>query len=109
MISFFPGILLRCFKQDIWLISERIKDAKDNGYCLFKYIMDNELKKNTYYAIDKKSNDYNKIKKYDKNIIQFGSFRHHIYTWACNKNISTQVGSGLPNRICYTLQMKKIG
>ena len=43
MISFFPGILLRCFKQDIWLISERIKDAKDNGYCLFKYIMDNEL------------------------------------------------------------------
>ena len=108
IISLIPGTIFRVLQKDIWLISERENDAKDNGYYLFKYIMDNGLKENVFYAINKKSNDYKKISKFDKNIIQFGSLKHHIYTWACNKNISSQVGSGLPNRICYTLQMKGI-
>ena len=108
IISFIPGMFLKRIKKDIWIISERENDAKDNGYYLFKYIEENKLKDDVFYAINKKSNDYNKISQFDKNIIKFGSIKHHIYTWACNKNISSQVGGGLPNRICYTLQMKNI-
>ena len=108
IISFIPGMILKIIKKDIWLISERENDAKDNGYYLFKYIKDNKLKEDVFYAINKKANDYKKIAKYSKNIIKFGSVKHHIYTWACNKNISSQTGAGLPNRVCYTLQMKNI-
>lgn len=108
IITFFPGMLFRILKKDIWIISERENDAKDNGYYLFKYIQENNLKENVFYAINKKSNDYKKIAQFDSNIIEFGSLKHHLYTWACTKNISSQVGSGLPNRICFTLQNLKI-
>lgn len=107
IMTFFPGMLLKIIKRDIWIISERENDAKDNGYYLFKYIQENNLKNDVFYAINKKSNDYKKIEQFDNNIIKFGSFKHHLYTWGCSKNISSQVGSGLPNRICFTLQ--KIG
>lgn len=108
IITFFPGMLFRILKRDIWIISERENDAKDNGYYLFKYIQENNLKENVFYAINKKSNDYKKIEQFDSNIIEFGSLKHHLYTWACSKNIGSQVGSGLPSRICFTLQKLKI-
>lgn len=108
IITFLPGMVLKFFKKDIWIISEREGDAKDNGYYLFKYIQENNLKKDVYYAINKKSSDYKKIEQFGYNVVQFGSLKHHLFTWACNKNISSQVASGLPNRICFNMQTAKI-
>ena len=54
--------------RDIWLIGERKDEAKDNGYHLFKYIRENHPETEIYYAIDRNSQDINKLKKY-KNII----------------------------------------
>ena len=39
--------------KDIWLISERGTEAKDNGYWMFKYIRENHPEINVYYLIDK--------------------------------------------------------
>ncbi len=96
LLSFFPGMVLRLYKKDIWLISERKNDAHDNGYWLFKYIRENYPEKNAYYSISFKSNDYkNKIKPLG-NAIPHGTFKHHIYFWAAKKYISAHVGNGYP-------------
>ncbi len=97
LLSFPFGMMLKFFRRDIWLISERPNDARDNGYWLFRYIRkQHPEKKHVYYPINKKCRDYeNKIKPLG-NAVQIGSFRHHIYFWAAEKNISAHVGNGFP-------------
>ncbi|MGN0460404.1 MAG: CDP-glycerol glycerophosphotransferase family protein [Ruminococcus sp.] len=57
--------------------------AQDNGYCFFKHCMEHgaqqRLDAEIYYVIDKKSGDYQRVKKYDKNVIDFLSLKHMIY------------------------------
>lgn len=106
-IAFIPGLILRQ-KSKIWLISERKDDAKDNGFYLFKYLRLYEKNVEAFYSIDLNSKDFDKIKNLG-NVIQFGSFKHYIYTWACRVNVSSQIGAGYPNsKICYTLQRLNI-
>lgn len=62
--------------NDIWLISERGNEARDNGYHLFKYIRENHPEIKIYYVITKDSHDLSKVKKY-KNIIEYGSLEHY--------------------------------
>lgn len=103
-ISFIFKLVIKIRKKDIWLICEDGQEARDNGYHLFKYIKKNHPQINVYYAINKKSCDYNKIKEYG-NIIQYGSLKHWIYYLAADKNISTQK-AGNPNApLFYFLQV----
>ena len=81
-------IYLKIINKKIYLICELQDEACDNGYHLFKYIRENYPQYNFYYAINKKSKDFKKIKKYG-NIIQFGSLKHWIYYLSATKNIST--------------------
>lgn len=108
IIAFIPGMILRLFKKDIWIIAENGDDAKDNGYTFFKYIMDRKIKENrkdVYYVITKKSVYYKNLKKYNKNILYRNSIKHNIYTIAATKYISSQIGSGLPfPQIVFNLQ-----
>lgn len=62
--------------EDMWLISERGDEARDNGYHLFKYIRENYPNINAYYIITEDSPDLTKIKDY-KNIIYYGSREHY--------------------------------
>ena len=104
-ISFIPGMLLRIIKKDIWIVSENGDDAKDNGYAFFKYLMENNKKKDVYYVIKKDSIYYNKLKEYPKNILYRNTIKHNIYTIAATKYISSQIGSGLPfPKIVFNLQ-----
>ena len=96
LISFIPGMILRLIKRDIWIVAENGDDAKDNGYAFFKYAMENKSKKDIYYVITKKSIYYDKLKKYNKNLLYKNSLKHNIYTIASTKYISSQIGSGLP-------------
>ena len=45
-----------------WIISERPNQARDNGYCFFKFMKENHPDVPIYYLIDKKAPDYNKVK-----------------------------------------------
>ncbi len=96
LISFIPGMILRLIKKDIWIVSENGDDAKDNGYAFFKYVMENKNRKDIYYVITKKSIYYDKVKKYNKNLLYKDSLKHNIYTIASTKYISSQIGAGLP-------------
>ncbi len=53
--------------KKIWIVYEKFcKMAQDNGYYFFKYCMENldeKEKKNIYYIIDKRSDEYKKCRK----------------------------------------------
>lgn len=103
LLTFLPGKLLKRKKPDLWLISERRYDARDNGYWLFRYIRENYPDREVYYPIDPASPDYSKVEKLG-HVIPFGSMRHHLYLWACKKHVSAHIGNGLPNgHICFNL------
>lgn len=65
------------FNKNIWIISERPNEARDNGYTLFKYIRENYPELKCYYAINKNCGDFNIVNKYG-NVINFGSLQHFI-------------------------------
>lgn len=83
--------LCRGFKvREIWIISDRIQVAGDNGEAFFKYVMENELNPDIkyYFAISKKSRDYKKISEYYSNVIDPNSFRYKILFLISDKIIS---------------------
>lgn len=78
--------------KNMWLISERGNEAKDNAYVLFKYIRENHPNINIHYLMDKSfEKDYEKIKDLG-NIIEYGSEEHKIAFLLCDKAISTHTG-----------------
>ncbi len=81
-------IYLRLTNKKLWLICEDGYTARDNGYHFFKYMMDKHPEYITYYVIKKQEPDYQKIKQYDKNIIEFKSLKHWIYYMSASENIS---------------------
>lgn len=105
--SYIPGKTFKLIDKNIWLITERPDDARDNGYYLFKYIRENYPNEKVYYAINTKSVDFDKIKIWG-NYIEFSSFKHYIYYWAAKYNISSQIGTGEPSdKVC--LNLEKLG
>lgn len=88
-ISILYKIYIKSKKKRIWLICEEGKNARDNGYQLFKYIRKEHPELDCYYVIDYKSKDYSKVKEYG-NIINFRSFKHWLYYLTAEYNISSQ-------------------
>lgn len=94
-------------KKDIWLICEDRNEARDNGFCFFKYLNEKQPQITSYYAIDYKSKDYEKVKKIGKTI-RYGSLKHWILYFNSKYNISSQK-SGKPDAaICYILEVYRI-
>lgn len=87
-------------KKELWIIAERYDEARDNGYHLFKYINNKCDCKNIFYIIDKNSKDFENINEF-QNIVQFGSFKHHLYYWRATKLISTHINGYMPNENVY--------
>ena len=106
-------------KRNIQIIYEKFsKTAQDNSYYYFKYCMDqlsDKEKKNIFYVIDKAQPDYEKIKEYDKNILQFMSYKHMLYSMCMQLFASTDAISHLylwhtkPSLVNRILQSKKNG
>ena len=68
--------------------------AQDNGYYFFKYCMENNVEKllnsKIFYVIDKKSPDYERVKKYDSNVLDFLSLDHMIYLLGAKLLVSSE-------------------
>lgn len=81
-------------RKKIYLIYEkRCQKAQDNGYHLFMGCMANDVEKkisrSIYYVIEKDAVDYRKIRKYDKNVLNFMSIKFMIYLLASRLLISS--------------------
>ena len=79
--------------KKLWLICEKYCTmAQDNGLYFFRYCMEHAPEKDRsriFYVIDKKCPDYQAVKEYDANVIQFMSFKYMIYLSAAQYLIST--------------------
>ena len=69
------------YYRDLWLISERQTDARDNGYHFFRYLRCEHPEVNCAYIISRESPDYKKTAELGKTI-EPQSFRHMI-AYAC--------------------------
>lgn len=81
----------RLKKKEIWLISDRIGKADDNGEAFFTY-MNREHKNSgieTYFILDKDSEDYGRLEKIGK-VVPYLSQEHKILALLCDKVISSQ-------------------
>jgi CDP-glycerol glycerophosphotransferase len=81
--------------KDYWIICEDPKEARDNGYWLFKYIREQHPEQKIIYLINKDSVDYYKVAKLGQ-CVQYGSLKHWILYFTTRFNISSQKG-GKPN------------
>lgn len=90
-----PAMVMRLWKRDIWLISERYDQARDNGFIFFKYMKQKHPEKEVYYIINRKSVDYGKVKQYES-IIEYNSLKHNLYYCISKVHISAHINGCCP-------------
>lgn len=85
-------------KREIWLISDRLTKADDNGEAFFTYM--NTIGKvyniDTYFLLNEDSKDYERLCKVGK-VVAFGSEQHKILSLLCDKLISSQADDDIFN------------
>lgn len=80
------GILDR---RDVWLVSDRIISAGDNGQALFEYLSKNPVRGVVpYFAISKQSPDYHLMRGFGK-VVPYGSLKYKILFLRCKAVISS--------------------
>lgn len=94
------GIARPC--EHLWLISERGDDAQDNGFHLYKYLLEHpEANIHPAYVIDPLSSDYNKVKALGGQVISRGSDYHYIAMYQADALISTHTYGYTPDKNIY--------
>ena len=76
-------------RKPIWLISDRINTADDNGEAFFRYLSQQKLPIHTRFLLRKNSIDYQRVKRYGT-IVEFFSFRHKVDHLICDYLLSSQ-------------------
>lgn len=92
-IYFISAMIVKKKSGNIWLISERGTDARDNGYFFYEWLVKNHPEIEVWYVIDKNSSDYYKFKN-KKNIVQVNSFFHFKLFVSATVRISTHAWGG---------------
>ena len=77
-------------RRKLWIVSDRIKKADDNGEAFFRYLMEHRPKHTRIlFAISKKSPDAARLKRIGP-CVDSMSFRHKLLHLLCDVNISSQ-------------------
>lgn len=108
IISIIPTLvvllIVKILKKRIWIISEDKYEARDNGYCFYKYISELNVKGlDVYYAISYKSKDYDYVKNIGKTV-NYGSVKHWILYFCSEYVISSQKDCRPGTAIGYVLE-----
>lgn len=77
--------------ENIWLLSERGTDARDNSYCFFIFLMNNSSDAKPYFAITNDSPDKCRLKSFSNNLVEYGSFLHYVVYCRAKVLISTHI------------------
>ena len=88
--------------KNLWLVSERKYEARDNAWHFFRYLRENHPEINCAFVIDKDSPDFQKVRAIGRTI-QPGTFEHHLAFAASKVKISTHIMGGAPDTYRYTL------
>lgn len=76
--------------SNVWLINEKIDEARDNGYSFYKYMkqLDENNDVKVRYLIKKGTTDSKKIEK--ENVVYSGTFKHIYYLLVSDVLITSQ-------------------
>lgn len=74
--------------MDLWLITERGTDARDNGFFFFEWLRENHPEINAVYVITEDSPDYEKVASIGRTV-PFMSWRHKLMSAASKVFLST--------------------
>lgn len=91
-----PVALWKYRGREIWLVSERGTDARDNGYHFFKYLREQHPEIEAYYAITEDSADRDRVAALGE-VVQYGSLKHYLMFVAAEYKISTHILGLVPN------------
>lgn len=85
------GILNKYKRKEIWLVSDRLNKADDNGEAFFTYIAKQCKQDNiqAYFVLKKESPDYERLCKIGK-VVFFDSLKYKILCLLCDKIVSSQ-------------------
>ncbi len=83
--------------KNLWLISERPDEARDNGYWLYKWILENHPETNVRYVLSRKSTDYAKMPRKDL-IVTPNSPMHYICHILSSYSVSTHMHGACPGK-----------
>lgn len=77
--------------RGVWLIAEKVDEARDNGYWFYHYLRKVHPNAKAYYVIIKNSADYWKIKDLGEDrVIEPNTWRHRMLFWAAEFNVCSQ-------------------
>lgn len=83
-------ILKKVKRKPLWLISDRIMKADDNGEAFFRYMQKEHRKKiKSVFVLSKDSVDYERMKKIGP-VVDNLSWKHKMMFLLCDYNISSQ-------------------
>lgn len=77
-------------REDIWLISERGHEARDNGFVFYQYMKKKHPEQKVRYIIDKSSCDKKKFDSLD-DLVYWGTLQHSVIIWKASHLISTHI------------------
>jgi len=86
--------------KPIWLVSDRISKADDNGEVFFSFLQAHKREVRSYFILDKASNDYSRLKNIG-NVVQPYSFKHKLLTLIAECTISSQTDQVFRNPFRY--------
>ena len=86
-------------KKEIWIVSDRLNVAGDNGEAFFDYLLkNNKGPKHKYFVISPKSKDFSRLKnKYSKYVLSSTSLKYKILFINSTKIISAQADDYVTN------------
>ncbi|MBQ6381327.1 MAG: CDP-glycerol glycerophosphotransferase family protein [Clostridia bacterium] len=82
--------------QELWIVSERGVDARDNAYHFFKYLRREHPQINAVYIISKTSPDREKVASLGS-LVEYGSFRHYLCFALAKVKVSTHIDGYSPD------------
>lgn len=96
----YPIAMFTYRNRNIYLVSERGTDARDNGYYMYRYIRCKHPELEAYYVINDKSVDFENVACYG-NIVQPKTWKHYMLFIAAKYKISTHVMGYAPDTLFY--------
>lgn len=82
--------------NELWIVSERGVDARDNGYHFFRYLRQAHPEINAVYIISGNSPDRDKVASLGKTV-EYGSFRHYLCFILAKVKVSTHIDGYSPD------------
>lgn len=90
LIRSFARFLRKRKKKPVWLLSDRVGRADDNGEAFFKYVnREHAHEIHSFFLISRESPDYKRLKEYGR-VVPLYSYRHKILALLADWSISSQ-------------------